>query len=553
MNLVKFLILFFSMGVLTTIAQAQVILDASENMLIHSNDQRLFAISHKQLIFSEDFKPGRDSCYELIVKTTQRNSAFYIGLAFETNSDGVLQLTNLSNNQLLEPLVHINKNKTHSWLSRTLDVDSVLVKVCFQNQTAPNITLGKFYVEHSLPNLDDDRFGLALPCHVNAACNEANPYEEMRRSTCRIVMAHEEGLGYCSGTLVNNTAADGTPYILSAFHCPYFLTPIYTLWRFDFHFKSPACENPPEAPSFLSFYGCDYVAGRLESDFLLLRMHENVSPGHGLFFSGWNYSPDSIPASGFMFHHPRGDIMKFSADSDPLELIRTIINWGMGVITPPNHHIRANWDLGTMEKGSSGAGVWNAEKHLVGQLHGGAANCETLFRSNFGRFAMSWNQGDHAETRLVDWLDPLQLEPVKWDGMYLVDTQSFSLTWTVHTPDGVGLDNLYQEIQWPDHIQFIESGNGMYQTNGWKADDEFQFTTFKSDFEMNGISSIDLHLLYEHITLIQLITDPFSLLAADIDQNGNNRPERSPLLKSCVTTKGSRFKTFSMVFYAGYH
>ncbi|MCB9265399.1 MAG: hypothetical protein H6558_10270, partial [Lewinellaceae bacterium] len=81
-------------------------------------------------------------------------------------------------------------------------------------------------------------FGASRPCNKNANCPEGDPWEDQKRSACRIIMALEEGTGYCSGTLVNNTAEDGTPYVLSAFHCQDGYTPIYDLWRFDFSYQS---------------------------------------------------------------------------------------------------------------------------------------------------------------------------------------------------------------------------------------------------------------------------------------------------------------------------
>lgn len=368
----------------------------------------------------------------------------------------------------------------------------------------------------------DDRYGLALPCHINANCPAASDWELQKKSVCRVVMAHEEGLAYCSGTLVNNTANDGTPYVLTAFHCAYFLEPIFDLWRFDFHFKTSDCISSMEAPSFLSFYGCDLIAGRLESDFLLLKMHEQPEAAHGLYFAGWNYSKDSIATAGVMLHHPRGDVMKFSQENDPLELIRTIINWGQGVITPPNHHIRAHWDLGTMEKGSSGAALFNMEKHIVGQLHGGSANCENLFRSNFGRLAMSWSEGLEPEHRLKDWLDPLGLDPGKWDGysMEWQDTTTFTISWTVLTPDGKGIENLYREIDWPGHVEFIDMGNGLYLTRGWTKSDHFTWQHTRTDIAENGVDFLDLEILITHFNGSNPIEDPYVMLAADINQNG---------------------------------
>src|SRR5690606_7190306 len=99
-------------------------------------------------------------------------------------------------------------------------------------------------------------FGTAWDCHKNANCPEGDPWEKQKRSACRVLMVLEEGTGYCSGTLINNTEEDGTPYILSAYHCQEGYTPVYDLWRFDFSYQSSGCANPASEPLPNSVLGC---------------------------------------------------------------------------------------------------------------------------------------------------------------------------------------------------------------------------------------------------------------------------------------------------------
>ncbi|MBE5316080.1 MAG: proprotein convertase P-domain-containing protein [Xanthomonadales bacterium] len=65
-----------------------------------------------------------------------------------------------------------------------------------------------------------------------------------------------------------------------------------------------------------------------------------------------------------------------------------------------------DWDQGTTEGGSSGSGLWDQNKRLVGQLHGGSAACGNDLSDYYGRLSVSWNGGGSAATRLRDWLDP---------------------------------------------------------------------------------------------------------------------------------------------------
>ena len=52
-------------------------------------------------------------------------------------------------------------------------------------------------------------------CHVNVVCPAADPYRDQARSVVRLTTG---GLA-CSGVLLNNTAGDSKPYLLTARHC----------------------------------------------------------------------------------------------------------------------------------------------------------------------------------------------------------------------------------------------------------------------------------------------------------------------------------------------
>ena len=52
-------------------------------------------------------------------------------------------------------------------------------------------------------------------CNINVSCPEGNAWENQINGTIRVTM----GGGLCSGSIVNNTANDRTPYVLFADHC----------------------------------------------------------------------------------------------------------------------------------------------------------------------------------------------------------------------------------------------------------------------------------------------------------------------------------------------
>src|SRR5690606_27436472 len=93
---------------------------------------------------------------------------------------------------------------------------------------------------------------------------------------------------------------------------------------------------------------------------------------------------------------------------------QTITNYDSALSTPSGTHLRiAAWDLGTTEPGSSGSGLWNPDKRLVGVLSGGIAACVSQNSADdnnqpdwYGRLAHAWDSGSAANRRLRDWLDP---------------------------------------------------------------------------------------------------------------------------------------------------
>jgi len=66
--------------------------------------------------------------------------------------------------------------------------------------------------------------------------------------------------------------------------------------------------------------------------------------------------------------------------------------------------------------GSSGSGLWDQNKRLVGQLHGGSAACGNTLSDYYGRLSVSWTGGGTNATRLSNWLDPTGTGATTRDG-----------------------------------------------------------------------------------------------------------------------------------------
>jgi len=235
-------------------------------------------------------------------------------------------------------------------------------------------------------------FGDAGACNNNVHCPEAANWQNQVRSACMLVSG---GSGFCSGTLVNNTSQDGTPYILTANHC--YSSP--NTWIFWFNWESPTCLNPSTSPPYNSISGATLKARNAASDFCLVQMSSIPPSNYSVYYAGWNRQ-DTAADSGAGIHHPSGDIKKISYSSQPF----VSASWSG---TPNDSHWQVFWSDGVTEPGSSGSPIFDQYNLVVGQLHGGPSSCGSSQLWDFyGKFAMSWNYGGTVATRLRDWLDP---------------------------------------------------------------------------------------------------------------------------------------------------
>ncbi len=231
-----------------------------------------------------------------------------------------------------------------------------------------------------------------------------------------VAMIVVNGNGSCTGTLVNNTAQDGTPYFLTANHC--LGNP--ATWAFRFHWISPnpVCAttanstNTPSPTAFQTANGAILRASNAGSDFALVEITNltlATAQTWGLFYAGWDHTGDPVP-SAISIHHPSGDIMKYARENNALT---QVVSGGAQCWNI------ANWDEGVTEPGSSGSGLWDMNHRLIGQLYGGAAACQGTNDNNqydvYGRFDVSWD-GASAATRLRDWLDPSSTTTGTLDG-----------------------------------------------------------------------------------------------------------------------------------------
>ena len=360
-------------------------------------------------------------------------------------------------------------------------------------------------------------FGTSDTCHYNIHCPIGFNQTEVARSVCRVMMTLVEGTGWCSGALVNNTAQDGTPYLLTGFHCQDGYTPLYDLWRFDFEYEAAGCANPAQEPPYLSVLGATLRAGRQASDFLLLETSP-VPASYPVYFAGWDRSA-AVPDSASLIHHPSADIKKISKDTQALVIHPQPITWNNNVTTPANHHFKAVLDLGSFEPGSSGGPLFNQDNRIVAQLHGGFPGCEQVIIYS-GRLFYSWDEGVGSTERLQDWLDPLGTNPSFLDGF---DPQAgnLSLSGYVRKEDSTGIAGVRVVLGGDVSDTLWTDSTGFYQFDSLIAGGNYQISCWKDTLTGEGVSTLDMVFISRHILLLDTLDSPYKILASDVNASNS--------------------------------
>jgi len=262
-------------------------------------------------------------------------------------------------------------------------------------------------VEIALPSLshvyDAIPTGLSGACELDVSCYPA--YADESDATARMNFVFE-GYSYeCTGTLLNDKFASGTPWLLSANHCIPDQTTASTL-QTDWFYRSTGCDTEDLNPQYRTLWGGAtllYAAGETDTAFMRL----SDAPPPGAYFAAWSTEGLAFNLQVAALHHPVGDMQKISlgnvigfrncfqvADSDYFGCNDAPAD-SSAFFTVTNY-------LGVVEPGSSGSAVYRSDgaspphRYVMGQLYGSAASCYARGASGtYGRFDVAYNAALH--------------------------------------------------------------------------------------------------------------------------------------------------------------
>jgi hypothetical protein len=281
------------------------------------------------------------------------------------------------------------------------------------------------YNYRSTGNPNAQKINESDACEVNVNCTPVgDAWQDEKRGVARIYVVEGAGAGWCSGTLINNTAADCKPYFLTALHCGVNATTAnMNQWKFYFKYEAPTCTNPTTGGSLASNFitGCQRIAdsgdggGNSGSDFLLVKLGtanneasiitQLKSTAFNAYWNGWNANT-AATTGGASIHHPAGDIKKISTFTG--NTVST--QWG----SASGSHWRVTWSSnanghGVTEGGSSGSPLFNGSQgYVIGTLTGGGSYCTAQTAPDqYGKMSFHWtNNGTATNRQLKPWLDP---------------------------------------------------------------------------------------------------------------------------------------------------
>jgi len=336
-----------------------------------------------------------------------------------------LYLYNEDKTQLIGAFTSSNNHESGLFATEFIQGDKVTLEYIEQAGTTEKASIFISEVAYAYRFIDfsfDGReINLSLPCMINFACEEGDGWEDQSQGVARISIKIGFYYYWCSGSLINNTSNDRTPYFLTAEHCGEGASAgDRNQWIFYFNYQSSTCAGN-YGPSSNTVSGCqlkskDPITGFDGSDFELEKLNSTPPSSYNVYYNGWNRT--NVPAdSGVCLHHPAGDIKKVSTFNTPM----ISSTWWNG--TPS--HWRVAWaetenGLSIMEGGSSGSPIFDQDGLIMGDLSGGyiSNSCDNPSPAWFGKVWYSWDQmGTTPSTRLEDWLDPLETGVTKQQGI----------------------------------------------------------------------------------------------------------------------------------------
>ena len=358
-----------------------------------------------------------DRIYRLAVEVPEAQALVFYSERFRLPKNGKLFLYNDDRSRVLGAFSSFNNHELYTFATEYLEGERIIfeyVEPLDQSEKAELEISEIGYAYRDIPEKSSSEYRSSGSCNVNVNCSEGDDFRKQQRAVARILVKMDAyTMGWCTGTLINNTNYDRTPYLLTAAHCIESVSSssYYSQFVFYFNYETSGCSTPSQEPSrshsltgaTVKAYDNTYSDGG--SDFCLLLLNDQIPQSYNPFWCGWDNRNQAV-TQGVCIHHPSGDVKKISTFNTRLQSI------SMGASTAT--HWLVKWEpttngYGITEGGSSGSALFNVYGQIIGDLTGGTSACNVAEDDKvdyYGKLSYSWSSnGSSNSRRLKPWLD----------------------------------------------------------------------------------------------------------------------------------------------------
>jgi len=264
----------------------------------------------------------------------------------------------------------------------------------------------------------------AFSCMPDVLCSDAA--EETIRSTVLLII---NGNVACTGSLLNNTADDEKPYLLTAVHCfvddetaeyptdlNFYNDRAGTVVAF-FNYNRPVCDVniKMKGSEEMSLAGAFARAFIPKKDVALLEFFDSPPDYYNTYYAGWSRGLTG-EGNHTNIHHPSFAVKKYGMTDVTLQLSST----SFSIFDANSFWKVPSWTVGSTYEGSSGSPLFDENNFVIGGLNSGASYCSGVNPNGkadyFSVLGLSWETGDSIN-QLKTYLDPQNTDSAKYQGL----------------------------------------------------------------------------------------------------------------------------------------
>lgn len=241
-----------------------------------------------------------------------------------------------------------------------------------------------------------ERSGGADSLYIN--CPPGADWQQEKRGVLVILMKFKNSndVFWCNGALLNNTAGDKTPFVLTSYDGMYGpaqafgLEPALDEIIFYFNWEYADCEGPAFSPNVASMVGCTLISADQATNTLLLKIKNAIPPSpYRPFFLGWDNS-NAVPVHPLCLYVPVNGFKRLTTFNTsfaiPNDAVQSPVDSSLAYAG--NTFLQSVWDDPNFNA-PPGAPLFDSTHRLTG-IHfktGGGCSGKNVY---FSRFHRSW-------------------------------------------------------------------------------------------------------------------------------------------------------------------